>query len=161
MKLFNLKRDLSESDVKNNRYQCIVLSGGNVRIKRQLLDCHIKRLRNIGKPCKDNWLTFHSTSIWLIEEKTMGFSRGALPLELDCKVVPWYMTIAYGYAYACAPHQCLKLNERTVSLWSGEIRVRWVIVIIACIVIENFLNFYHVFPIQIWTTNYKYNVIIR
>ncbi len=71
------------------------------------------------------------------------------------------MKIAYGCAYAFAPHYCLKLNEPTAKLLFGEIRVRWVIVIIACIVIENFLNFYHVFPIQIWTTNYKYNVIIR
>ena len=39
-----------------------------------------------------------------MKEKTMGFSGGPSPLELDYKLVLQYMTIDYGCAYAFAPH---------------------------------------------------------
>ena len=43
---------------------------------------------NTVKPCKDYLLTFQFSLKGLIKEKTMGFSRGPSPLELDYKLVP-------------------------------------------------------------------------
>ena len=79
-------------------------------------DYHIKKdkltneyKKNLGRITER---TLQITLKKINERKTMDFSRGPLPMELDQNVVLQYMAIVYGYAYTCTLHCCpIKMNS--------------------------------------------------